>query len=986
MKKILLTLLVLFTVFGTVMAAHWKKPSPYDYPDETVLYLSLEDNPLIEVAAFIDGECREVQTEAFRDPFVGSEGIIYRLRVRGDMKVDANKTITLKVFDEFSSLVYLPKPTFVFDGETHGSYTEGIKVDILTVRGLYVEDRIYVTEGGTVDLSDYVKLFYNDGIAENDVSPIDLDETPVRFRYEVHGQYYEQDENEYWVQRDYFTVDEEKNTLTGLHDTSEADEGYPYLMVMTENGLLSGTAVVTVARKDIPIETLTCDANDITIYIFEDARTFIEPHLHFTPEETSNKLYTIEELLEEGQTGLLGVGYSCVGPGDTKVRMVSRSNKEVKTDPVTLHAKSRPTEIRLLKDTLYVGEGTDLLAELEKIIELSTMSYPEYMDRDLTIECLGVRVFDENYIVNRSSGQCNLRIRATAMEPESHWEGDDLVYGYAWVEVVVVVRIPVTGIEASETTIYVQRGDDVYEKLRKVVTIQPDNASNKELVITPKNNNGYIDDKGIAQKEGQLTVNVASGENGNYNVDITVIIMGDLFFTLNDVTVSKFGTADVVIDWTTAIDPLRLQLVPQDHDNFGWGPVATVERLDDSGRKWRFRGRYFGSFEYGVTYDGSVGKKDANTVARAKITIPVEYEYEAGWNWLSMPVVTKAKQQLAISASATPDFTEVRSFEAQTLLDPELGYFGTLETITANEAYKVKAAKAGIISLGSGELLKAESQVNVQPGYNWLVYPHEINHSMESLGSRIKMFSQKNDMIVGRDMFAIYDGETWVAPETFQLETGHGYLYYNAVEVERPITWGSLDMEPEPEPDGARRAESRAAEWRPVRAAFADNMTIIAQLDGVAQLDRYSVGAFVGDECRGSSQLAGGLYLFITVAGKPGERIRFCLYDRQTDSYSTLDRQLTFSARAGSLQQPLLFMPDFTGIDSPVQNAAIAYSDGTVSISGLGSHPTVTLCDASGRTVAQTKGTSLSLSHQPAGIYVVRATDGGRMLSRKILK
>jgi hypothetical protein len=79
-------------------------------------------------------------------------------------------------------------------------------------------------------------------------------------------------------------------------------------------------------------------------------------------------------------------------------------------------------------------------------------------------------------------------------------------------------------------------------------------------------------------------------------------------------------------------------------------------------------------------------------------------------------------------------------------------------------------------------------------------------------------------------------------------------------------------------------------------------------------------------------------------------------------------------------------MPDFTGIDSPVQNAAIAYSDGTVSISGLGSHPTVTLCDASGRTVAQSKGTSLSLSHQPAGIYVVRATDGGRMLSRKILK
>ena len=86
--------------------------------------------------------------------------------------------------------------------------------------------------------------------------------------------------------------------------------------------------------------------------------------------------------------------------------------------------------------------------------------------------------------------------------------------------------------------------------------------------------------------------------------------------------------------------------------------------------------------------------------------------------------------------------------------------------------------------------------------------------------------------------------------------------------------------------------------------AFADNMTIVATIDGVDFPEDCTVGAFVNGECRGRGEYVDGRY-FITVHGAAGESVSFVLYDEQTQTYWTVLGSLSFSDKAGSVKNPI---------------------------------------------------------------------------------
>ena len=104
--------------------------------------------------------------------------------------------------------------------------------------------------------------------------------------------------------------------------------------------------------------------------------------------------------------------------------------------------------------------------------------------------------------------------------------------------------------------------------------------------------------------------------------------------------------------------------------------------------------------------------------------------------------------------------------------------------------------------------------------------------------------------------------------------------------------------------------------WQYDAAQFRDNMSIVAVVENTTDLTGgYSVGAFVGDECRGEGFLVDGK-LFITVHGQAGEQVSFRIHSN--GEQFNVGETLSFSYAAGSLKAPMKLTKkgEITGIST----------------------------------------------------------------------
>ena len=155
---------------------------------------------------------------------------------------------------------------------------------------------------------------------------------------------------------------------------------------------------------------------------------------------------------------------------------------------------------------------------------------------------------------------------------------------------------------------------------------------------------------------------------------------------------------------------------------------------------------------------------------------------------------------------------------------------------------------------------------------------------------------------------------------------------------------------------GAPRHDANV--WQYDHTQFADNMTMVAAVDGITDSDRYTIGAFVGDECRGEGEFIDGL-AFITVHVNGSEKVTFRLYDSYTGEFFNVDQTITSKLRLGSL-------------DAPVRLTSQSFTDGisTISVDNGISGETF---DTNGR----------RLNSLQRGINIIRQADG---TVRKVIK
>lgn len=474
-------------------------------------------------------------------------------------------------------------------------------------------------------------------------------------------------------------------------------------------------------------------------------------------------------------------------------------------------------------------------------------------------------------------------------------------------------------------------------------------------------------------------------EDGSFNADKEYNF--SVGFKLNIVE----GLADVWLDWLQmdVNDTEAVMVIKTRPENFlldekqlTWRippysdtddtPVLEIGDRIEGKNEWKVTANRLGNYNVGISY--------GQIVQEGSVEIGQRLLLGEGWSWISL-FANKVGQDLFYKYFY--DAQEIRSQYMLVYNDPEYGFFGDLTELTTAEAYKVCVKDGAHFDMflydGGVYNYNTGRDINLMPGWTWVSNPYCFDHDLQvALGKAT--FANDSRIVSKNDGFATFQDGQWVGTLT-RFNAGEGYLVYNAAAENAFVSFAAEGVIPKAEPRSvasARRAAEQSV-WSYDGSRFADNMSVICQPTTELEADRYTIGAFVGDECRGEGRMINGRF-FVTVHGEMGEKVSFRLYDALTGEYFVLDDAVDFASTVGTYQRPMaLNTPTLTGIDSVTGDQGVAvYLDGDrVVVAGVAAE-SVEVYNASGmRVAAEGLGT---------GVYVVRVKTASGTITRTLFR
>lgn len=347
--------------------------------------------------------------------------------------------------------------------------------------------------------------------------------------------------------------------------------------------------------------------------------------------------------------------------------------------------------------------------------------------------------------------------------------------------------------------------------------------------------------------------------------------------------------------------------------------LATVKPQtgDTSGLNWSITPKAIGTGMIVVSYNGQI-------ISRQSITIGQSFVQKEGWAW----VTPYGGSVESIEALYGDNLQEMRSQAKVMYNDPKYGYFGALSTMPTGQSYKVKIKEGRNVETFNNHVDYSNEATSISVGdkWNWIGFPYQFDHAITDVlkgsAGAAAAFAAGDRIVSKDDGFTEYDGESWDGDLTV-LKAGEGYMFYNASGSQKAISFQSEANLGQPSA-GSSNAKAyiakahRAKVWQYNSSKFADNMTIVADLGTEYASSSYSVGAFIGDECRGEGSFVNGKW-FITVHGDAKDQdnpVSFKVYDTMTGSTRLVDGSQPYSAKAGSLRSPLCMrVSEITDID-----------------------------------------------------------------------
>lgn len=433
------------------------------------------------------------------------------------------------------------------------------------------------------------------------------------------------------------------------------------------------------------------------------------------------------------------------------------------------------------------------------------------------------------------------------------------------------------------------------------------------------------------------------------------------------------------------VDPSRVEvtITPNSYLPEEWKSMVEIVPTDETKLNYTILPHGVGSATISVKLDGE-------EVATSNVSIGQRYMQKAGWKWASLYGGGVRWNSPEYELGNVVE--EIRSEDALLHNDPEYGYFGDIYSLETGECYKIKVKEEepGLLDLRimyTGAYEDMQTHRQIVPMWNWLGNPYQYDHDINSVFSTEDSNANNfnvGDRIVSKDNgFAEYNGEKWTGTLT-TLHAGLGYMYFNAGSENVDMEYQRESLMPQGTPV-MNAPQHKQSVWTYNSAPFADNMTIVADLGNDYSAERFTVGAFVGDECRGEGEMIDGK-CFITVHADKGETISFKLHDAVSGEMRTINEQMPFAKMAGSLRAPqrLTVGGIVTGITSAdIASSGIAIVDGQITVQGM-DVADIIVCNASGAVVSTGETTVTGL---PSGVYVVKVkTKDGKTVTKKLVK
>ena len=901
MKKLLFTMFALLSVMA-INAQNWTGPSGNDYPTSTPIYLQVKvngvvatSNDALEVAAFINGECRAVTFT-----YDANASNLLTLRVWGNPD-EVGQTITFKVFDHLYGLLYSFSKTVQFTGETVAEVPYELNIDRPT--GVSITNPISITTKfpAEIDLNQYLQFDYVGFIGGDLVDYEPLGESTIETTLSY--SWTTPDGGEFSA----FSIDG-NNILTANKATAiDGEEATLTIKAPEANrALCTGSTVIKIIEQIVPVTSITCSMNTINMIKGESLRrnTELLNSIVIKPDDATNKNYYFEAADNPNafvnEVAMLG--------GTHNVKIVSAFNPAIYTT-ITAEVYAPVESLSVSQNTIQAALGDNIL---DLVTPYVTISPDDATNKEFNL-----------VIPNEASDAIvdNIAI-APGIYTISVVSADN-------VQISKDVTIYITEITAPES-IDVDINTNAYDKLRSQVTITPEG----EYTITPKDEESAaaFNENGIALKNGSFTLVVTSKTNTKVSKDVIVNVSTPVYITFPEsLTISKYRDTEFELTITgDGFDPslLRFEFTRDEYpSDFG---IPTITNADDgAGKKWNIRGTGSGNSVLQVYYDEiqmpryNAYNCDIQTLAEVAFN-------NDGWDWIYVPsdidLTDNGNNPAYLDFLNIDDNNKVIEIRSQTELlynDKTYGFIGTITTLNPLDGmYKIKAkyddASNCVLSNNEG-LWTRDISFRAKKGYTWIGYPNEWNLTLDEL-NQIDNTPSEGDRIIGKTNFAEYSNGEWVGLG-FTLEAGKGYIYYNASEEINSIsfdytpdfstqTYSSIHMSAK-----GQSKRNGSDVWNYDASQYADNMAIVAEIEGLENSEEYTIGAFVGDECRGMGKVVKDRKMMINVAGKSGETVTFRLHNEYTGEFIPLETEVRYSNGYGSLKSPLAITgPSISGI------------------------------------------------------------------------
>lgn len=694
-----------------------------------------------------------------------------------------------------------------------------------------------------------------------------------------------------------------------------------------------------------------------------------------------------------------------------------------KTATVTVNVNQAPVSVAITSvNGVEIPEASPAMPTVEVAIGQTAIAIanvtPLNADFDnFTIEFvdanhgpLGNRIEDMSWIEYNSTvenGVCTLTFTANRLPVPNTQEiylkaivSSEMMDEEVSSSLVKVVFVnKVSAIEVPESkTVWVNMLPSKEIMVDIVPVVYPEDATNKELEIT-------FDKEGILEAMGDG--NLLPYEKGTVNVTYTSVDNPSVSATCEVTIKVRVSSLEVAGDLELYSDGLPTNLeVAYSPENADYDPDyltlsvnegRTIPSLPDG---WSpveiIYANLYGraiceTFLLDVSYDqGACEGLDAgiNTINLSlEGSVKEKIDVTDGWNWISLmsgyaiPSEVEAFENGAV-------LTEVRSQTELTYNDPVFGFFGTLEEMTPGQAYKLDVATPGSVIVDNfspdySRLYGNEAfSQEISPRWNWVGYPYEYQYWLSDTYDATAL--AEGDMVItkGGDMAIVKDGE-WTGD--FRVKPNTGFmLYHNGDGVTLPMKARGDLYQGYWEGNAIPRTKGRdISVWQYDGSRFANMMAVVGQLN-IDNADDYTIGAFVGDECRGAGKIIDGLVL-VSLAGEAGEEVTFRIHNEWTGEFFELKNVLGFTDIAGSLKNPVMLdVPEeVTAIES-VSTSGINFSGNVLNLGEYTGVATVTTVD--GKVVAKTTESSIAVDNLPAGIYVVSINGGSKPIVKKIVK